>query len=134
MDCEIEDDLEVPSKRFQDLEIYQLAEQLADQIWEIVSTWEWFAKDTVGKQIVKAADSIGANLAEGLGRGSFQENRRFIYIARGSLNETQHWLRRAQRRHLLTSKQVTALKPIMNELAPRLNAYLQSIGTSSKNQ
>lgn len=58
----------------------------------------FFAKDPIGKQIVRSADSIGANIAEGLGRGSFQDNRRFIKIARGSLNETQHWLRLAHTR------------------------------------
>lgn len=81
------------AKGFKELEVYQLAERLSDEIWQIVATWDFFAKDTVGKQLVRSADSIGANLAEGTGRGSFQDNRRFINIARGSLTETQHWLR-----------------------------------------
>jgi four helix bundle protein len=105
-----------------------LAEKLADEIWKIVDEWNQFAKDTVGKQIVRAADSIGANIAEGSGRGSYQDNRRFIRMARGSLNETQHWLRRAYKRTLLTKEQVNRLKPIIDELAPKLNSYLRSIG------
>ncbi len=116
------------SKRFQDLQVYQLAERLANEIWTIVNDWNGFTKDTVGKQIVRSADSIGANIAEGVGRGSFQDNRRFIRIARGSLNETQHWLRQAYIRHLLTDEQVDTLKSIIDELAPKLNAYLKSIG------
>jgi len=86
---------------FENLRVYQLAEQLADEIWSIVFGWEVFARDTVGKQLVKAADSIGANVAEGTGRGTFVDNRRFVRIARGSLSETQHWLRRAYKRKLL---------------------------------
>ncbi|MEQ8998580.1 MAG: four helix bundle protein [Coleofasciculus sp. B1-GNL1-01] len=116
------------SKRFQDLQVYQLAERLANEIWTIVNDWNGFTRDTVGKQIVRSADSIGANIAEGVGRGSFQDNRRFIRIARGSLNETQHWLRQAYIRHLLTDEQVDTLKSIIDELAPKLNAYLKSIG------
>jgi four helix bundle protein len=116
------------SKRFQDLQVYQLAERLANEIWTIVNDWNGFTKDTVGKQIVRSADSIGANIAEGVGRGSFQDNRRFIRIARGSLNETQHWLRQAYIRHLLTDEQVDTLKSIIDELAPKLNAYLKPIG------
>ncbi|MDZ7968155.1 MAG: four helix bundle protein [Nostoc sp. DedSLP03] len=116
------------TKRFQELQVYQLSEQLADDIWKIVEGWSFFAKDTIGKQIVRSADSIGANIAEGVGRGSFQENRRFIKIARGSLNETQHWLRRAYTRKLLTTEQINAIKTIINELAPKLNSYLNSIG------
>src|ERR1043165_1074997 len=108
---------------FESLQVYQLAEKLADEMWKIVDEWNPFAKDTLGKQIVRAADSIGANIAEGSGRGSFQDNRRFIRMARGSLNETQHWLRRAFKRTLLTKEQVIMLKPIIDELAPKLNSY-----------
>ena len=113
---------------FENLRVYQLSENLADKIWDIVLSWDNFAKDTVGKQIVRSTDSIGANIAEGEGRGSFQDNRRFIRIARGSLQETQHWLRRAFKRKLLNEEQITELKPLVNELAPTLNAYLSSIG------
>ncbi len=113
---------------FENLRVYQLAETLADEIWDIVEPWKNFAKDTIGKQIVRAADSIGANIAEGDGRGTYQENRRFVRVARGSLNETRHWLRRAFKRKLLRDEQVTRLSAVVDELSPKLNAYLKSIG------
>lgn len=116
---------------FENLRVYQLSENLSDEIWGIASRWDNFARDTVGKQIVRSADSIGANIAEGSGRGSYQDNRRFIKVARGSLNETKHWLRRAYKRNLLNEEQINTLKPILDELSPKLNAYLQSIGNSS---
>ncbi|WP_071189250.1 four helix bundle protein [Trichormus sp. NMC-1] len=116
------------SGRFQELRVYQLSEKLADDIWKIVNKWESLPQDTLGKQIIRSADSIGANIAEGVGRGSYQDNRRFIRIARGSLYETQHWLRRAYRRNLLTNEQINTLKVTINDLAPQLNAYLNSIG------
>lgn len=96
------------SLEFDKLDIYKLAEKLADQVWDLVMSWDGFAKDTVGKQLVRSADSIGANIAEGAGRGSYQDNRRFIHIARGSLNETKHWLRRAFKRNLLNEEQVNS--------------------------
>ena len=113
---------------FEKLGVYQLSETLADTIWDVVINWGSLARDTVGKQVIRAADGIGANIAEGVGRGSFQDNRRFVKIARGSLNETKHWLRRAYKRNLLDEGTVALLKPILDELAPRLNAYLKSIG------
>ncbi len=113
---------------FENLEVYKLAERLSDEIWSMACQWQDLARNTVGSQIVRSADSIGANIAEGLGRGSYQDNRRFVRIARGSLNETQHWLRRAYRRNLLTTDQVDRLRAIVEELGPRLNAYLTSIG------
>jgi four helix bundle protein len=121
----------VAKANFENLAVYQLSEQIADFVWDVVGGWQLLARDTVGKQLIRAADSIGANIAEGEGRGTFKDNRRFVRIARGSLNETKHWLRRAFKRSLLNEMQVAKLKPLTDELGPRLNAYLKSIG---KNQ
>jgi len=119
------------TRGFEELRVYQLAEQLADRIWDMVQTWPILARDTLGKKIVRSADSIGANIAEGSGRGTYQDNRRFIRMARGSLYETRHWLRRAFRRKLLTSDQTELMKTMNDELGPKLNAYLRSIGTTN---
>jgi len=122
------------SESFEKLEIFQLAEQIADSVWRLVQGWEQLGKATVGVQLVRAADSVGANIAEGAGRGSFQDNRRFVRIARGSLNETRYWLRRAHQRQLLKAEDVSRLRPLIRELGPRLNAYLRSIGPQAKDQ
>src|SRR5262249_30042334 len=106
---------------FEKLTVYQLSERLADDVWDIVVKWQPLARDTVGKQIIRASDSIGANIAEGDGRGTYQENRRYTRIARGSLYETKHWLRRAFKRRLLSEVEISKLKPLVDELAPRLN-------------
>ena len=66
---------------FENLRVYCLAEEIADIVWDIVIKWDWLPKDTVGKQLIKSADSVGANIAEGTGRGSFADNRRFARIA-----------------------------------------------------
>ena len=116
---------------FEKLRVYQLSENLADTIWDVVLKWNYLAQDTVGKQMIKSADSIGANIAEGTGRGTLQDNRRFIRMARGSLYETQHWLRRAFRRSLLSKRQIEALKPIIHELSPKLNAYYRSVNNAA---
>ena len=113
---------------FENLRIYQLSEELSDNIWEIVVKWNRLAQDTVGKQLINAADSIGANIAEGTGRGSYADNRRFARIARGSLFEVKHWLRRAYKRELLSKNEVSKLQNLINELTPKLSAYIRSIG------
>lgn len=120
--------------KFEELQIYRLSEKLADEIWYIVMDWEYFAKDTIGKQIVRSADSIGANIAEGDGRHNFRDNQRFVKIARGSLYETRHWLRRAYTRKLLTHEQVQNLEPIVGELSAKLNAYLKYLTQASQNK
>ena len=60
---------------FEDLRVYQASEALADLIWEIVSRWKPLARDTVGTQLIRAADSIGANIAEGHGRRTYVDNK-----------------------------------------------------------
>ncbi len=65
---------------FENLRVYQISEELTDKIWLIVSSWNNFSRDTVGKQIVRSADSIGANIAEGTGRYTFTENRLIIVV------------------------------------------------------
>lgn len=113
--------------KFEELRVYRLSEEVADLVWSMVNKWPLLAQRTVGEQLVRAADSIGANIAEGVGRGSFQDNRRHVRIARGSLHETKHFLRRAFKRGLMTQAQTEALQPLVEELAPKLNAYLRSI-------
>lgn len=111
---------------FENLEVYKLSEKLANEIWNLVEKWNYFAKDTIGKQIVRSADSIGANIAEGNGRYNIKDNQRFVKIARGSLYETIHWLRLACYRQLISNEKVNQIKPIIDELSPKLNAYLKS--------
>lgn len=117
---------------FENLEVYKLAELFANKIWHIVQNWDTFSKTTMGQQLVRSADSVCVNIAEGRGRHSYQDNQRFVRIAKGSLYETISWLRLAYARNLLTNEQVESLKPIINELPPKLNAYLKSIGNSNR--
>ena len=118
---------------FETLRVYHLAEEIADIVWKIVSKWDYFAKDTVGKQLVNSSDSIGANIAEGYGRGSHADNRRFAKIAGGSLFEVKHWLRRSYKRNLLVEDEISDLQDLMTELTPKLSAYINSIGRKVEN-
>lgn len=113
---------------FEKLEVYRLSESLADSVWRCVREWNILDRDTVGKQLIRAADSVGANIAEGYGRGSALDNRRFVRIAIGSLYETKHWLRRAFKRGLLNAMQIDELSPTLDRMLPMLNGYLKSIG------
>ncbi len=114
-----------------DLEVYQLAESFSDEIWFLVSEWDYFAKDTVGKQIVRSADSIGANIAEGYGRYHYKENRNFCYFSRGSIIETKGWLRKSKIRGLITVERFNELFEKLQTIHLKLNAYLKFIGKSS---
>jgi four helix bundle protein len=114
--------------KLEELQTYQLAMEMADKIWDIVIKWDYFAKDAVGKQLVKAADSIAANLSEGYGRFYYKENKQFCYYSRGSLYETKTWLTKAHNRKLLTDDDFAAFQKNIDTIGIKLNNYINSIG------
>jgi four helix bundle protein len=85
---------------FEGLAAYRRSVILADEIRDAVAQWGAFDTWTVGVQIVRAADSVGANVAEAYGRRTDADRRRLLFIARGSACELEHWLMRATARHL----------------------------------
>ncbi|HSH51446.1 MAG TPA: four helix bundle protein [Bacteroidales bacterium] len=111
-------------KKIDDLEVYNEANELADKIWDIVSNWDFFAKDTIGKQIVKSADSIAANISEGYGRFFYKENLQFCYYGRGSLFETKTWIEKSYKRKLIPDDNYEELVKRVSSVQGKLNDTL----------
>ena len=116
------------SNRIEDLEIFILSEQFADRIWFLVLEWDFFAKDTIRKQLARAADSIGANIAEGFGRFHYKENKNFCYFSRGSIIETKGWLRKSKTRSLIDDETFQSLIQQLETIHLKLNIYIKHIG------
>ena len=108
----------------EDLEIYNEAVNIANNIWEIVIHWNGFEKGNIGSQLCRAIDSVGANIAEGYGRGSKKDNARFAKIARASLFESKHWLIQSNIRKLLSDDKFFETKKKIENLIPRISAYI----------
>ena len=108
-----------------ELEIYNLAITLSDSIYELVSEWKYFDKDTLGKQIVRSADSVALNIAEGYGRFHFKESKRFCYFARGSLTETYAALKMSKNRKLISTEKYVEINTEVENLLHKLNAYIK---------
>jgi four helix bundle protein len=93
---------------FEGLDAYRRAVELADEIRLSVEAWRSFDLWTVGVQVVRAADSVGANIAEAYGRWNYPDRRRVLFIARGSTCELEHWLMRANARALTCPRNAMA--------------------------
>ena len=119
---------------FEDLQVLKSAEVIADLIWKQVSEWKEFAKDVVGKQITRSADSIGANIAESFGRYNFGEKLQFLYYSRGSLFETKYWLNRANVRELMKPTDVQKYVADLTSLARQLNTFASGLKTVRADQ
>ncbi|HXQ36704.1 MAG TPA: four helix bundle protein [Anaerolineales bacterium] len=116
----------------EDLKILQSAESIADAIWKHVVQWDEFAKDVVGKQLARATDSIGANIAESYGRFNYGEKLQFLYYSRGSLFETKYWLNRASTRELMQAEEVKAYTARLSDVARQLNTFANSLKSQRK--
>ena len=108
----------------EDLEIYNKAVSIANKIWKIVIRWNGFEKRTIGYQLCRAIDSVGANIAEGYGRGSKKDNARFVKIARASLFESNHWLIQSNTRKLFPDDIFYETKERIENNIPRISAYI----------
>jgi four helix bundle protein len=117
--------------KLEDLQVYNMAMELGEEIWKIVKTWDYFAKDTVGKQLIRAVDSVAANLSEGFGRFHYNENRQFCYYSRGSLFETRTWIAKASQRDLIKADCTRMLKDSIDKLSLKLNNYIKTIGKNN---
>ncbi len=117
-------------ERLEQLEVYQIAMAIGKTIWDVVITWDAFAKFNFGGQFVSAADSIAHNISEGYGRYFYKENRQFCFYARGSLFETYTQLMKSKERNLIMEAQYNDIKIQLDVLKPKLNAYINSIGKS----
>jgi len=111
----------------EDLRVLREAEAVADGIWREVVRWDPFAREVLGGQLARAADSIGANVAESFGRFHYGEKLRFLYYARGSLFETKYWLNRALARNLMSSDEVQQYAARLTDVARQLNAFARSL-------
>ncbi len=116
-------------KNLEDFKVYNLSMAVAEEVWILVAKWNYFEKDTIGKQLVRAADSVAANLSEGLGRYHFKEAKNFSYYSRGSLFETKTWLAKSLNRKLLTEDHYKKLLEELDIIGKMLNSYINSIGT-----
>ena len=114
--------------KLEDIKVYTKAMKIGDWIWQIVEEWKYFEKDTIGKQWVRSADSIAANISEGYGRYHFKENQKFCYYSRGSLTETKTWLTKAHNRDLVSKARYEFLQKELDTLLKMLNSYIKSIG------
>jgi four helix bundle protein len=118
--------------KLEELQVYSLSMDIGERIWEIVIKWDYFQKDTIGKQLVRVSDSIAANLSEGYGRYHFKENINFSYYSRGSLFETKTWLAKAHNRNLISDADFEKFNNEIDNIGVKLNNYIKSIGKTSQ--
>ena len=114
--------------KLEDLKLYRECLDFEQKIWEIVSQWEGFNQDAMGKAFLQAADAISGNIASGYGRYNFKDKKHYCYISRGYLLKTKGWLLKSKERQLIPDQQIDELLEFVEKIHRMLNAYIRSIG------
>jgi four helix bundle protein len=114
--------------KLEELEVYQVAMEIGELVWKIVMKWDSFSTFPLGTQIVKAADSIANNIAEGYGRYFYKENKQFCYYSRGSAKETGTEALKAFNRGLITPEEYKMLNDKLTSYFKLSFRYINSIG------
>lgn len=107
-----------------DVVAYKRSFLLSNIVWDMVIRWDYLAKDTVGKQFIRAVDSISANIAEGFGRYHKKDKQKFYYNARGSIYEALDWLQKAKIRKLVSESEYKAIFATLSELPKEINSLI----------
>ena len=108
-----------------DITAYKTAFALSNYIWKIIIRWDYFSKDTIGKQFMRAADSISSNIAEGFGKYTKKDKIHFYHYSYGSVKELFDWNEKAKIRNLLTNEEYENISNELNKLPKEINGLIK---------
>ena len=111
---------------FRDLAAYQRSVALASDLRREIRPWSRFDRWSIGIQLIRAVDSVGANIAEASGRLHALDRRRFLLNARGSLREAEHWLVTAEQAGLLGPEALERLEGVAQPLAGLIKRHART--------
>lgn len=108
-----------------DISSYKISFNLSNYVWREVIKWDYFTKDTVGKQFVRAVDSIPANIAEGFGRYSKKDKIKFYRYSYGSIKEALDWNEKTKTRNLIGDEAYNFILQELNRLPKEINTLIK---------
>lgn len=114
-------------KDFTDLEVYQLSFNLAAEIYFLSNRFPKNEKFGISDQLKRSSSSVGANIAEGFGRYHRKDFKKFLYNARGSLNEIRHFLLLSRKLNYINKDDLIKLEKRIKNLGIKLNNLINSI-------
>ena len=119
-------------KKLGNLKIYRLSLDLSAAAWDIYLQLPKRLQYDIGRQFLRAVDSIGANIAEGYGRFHYKDSLNFYYNSRGSLWEAKHWLFLMHKRELIETKTYESLLQKLETLGKQLNSFIKRLKNAKR--
>jgi four helix bundle protein len=117
---------------FTDLRVWQLARELRRQVYSLCTGFPPDERFALAQQLRRATISITANIAEGFGRYSYQENIQFCRLARGSAYEVRDHLITATDQNYITTDGHQRFQALAMRVIQTLNGYIRSTQARQK--
>ena len=115
-----------PVRDFKDLDAWKLARTLRTLIYDLLKKLPVEERFALNSQLRRAVQSIGANIAEGFGRYSYQENIQFCRQARGPAYEVRDHLVTALDAHFISDAEHAEADTLAQRVIQTLNGYIRS--------
>lgn len=112
---------------FEGLDFYRDSLKLLKAAYRLAGSLPDYERYNLADQLRRAVVSIGLNIAEGYGRYHFLDRLRFMYIARGSLNETLSCFVIAEQLEYCDAAQLEWTRQLVSSIEKNLNGYCRSI-------
>jgi len=115
------------SFKFENLEIWKLANEYADEIHKIVKKFPADEKYALISQLNRSSSSVADNIAEGFGSATVKDYSNFLQISVKSIYETISQLYRAQVRGYITQRQKDQLYDSAKVLVSKIIAFKKAV-------
>jgi four helix bundle protein len=119
------------TRDYRDLEVWQFAMDLAEAVYLLTRTFPKAEEYRMTSQLLRAAASVPANIAEGNARSGRKDYARFVSIARGSLAETETLLMLARRVRLGPADAIDQTLAQADRVGRMLNGLHRSLDTTA---
>ena len=112
---------------FESLDFYRDSLKLLKAAYRLAASLPDYERYNLADQLRRAAVSIGLNIAEGYGRYHYLDRLRFLYVARGSLNETLSSFVIAEQLGYCDAAQLDWTRQLVTTIEKNMNGYCRSI-------
>jgi|SRR4051812_2425808 four helix bundle protein len=116
-------------RSYRNLFIWQASVELAARVLQLTETFS-YRRLALADQMQRAAISVPSNIAEGHGRLSDRERRRFLGIARGSLHELETQLDIAARAGVIPAALQAELMSVIRQIGAGINTLIRQLSVS----
>ncbi len=118
-------------QNFKNLTVYEESKKLALNMYRLTSKFPDNERFGIVQQLRRATTSIGANIAEGTGRGSNSDFLRFLYHSMGSLKEVEHFLLIAKELKYISEEEFEKTYAELERLAKMLNTFMRKVALTT---